>query len=68
MTPKEKAIELTKKFILQVNDEDFGALKRGKECAKIAVTEIIAFSKSHSFSIREDNVFWVQVLKEIELL
>jgi hypothetical protein len=82
MTPKEKAEELIEKFI-EFSDTDFDAvgcpiyssqIKSAKQCALIAVDEIIAAVK-HAldyFDITRDfgaePNFWQQVKSEIEKL
>jgi hypothetical protein len=70
MTPKEKAIELIKKFSSFAHDE-FGHEKinnyKSKQCALIAVDEIIE-------SVNDEHVsdifieFWQEVKTEIEKL
>lgn len=67
MTPKKKAKELVDKFyeILPywVNEQD------AKQCALIAVDEILSEIYSNNF-ITSDNrrIYWQQVKTEIELL
>ena len=72
MTPKEKAEYLTKKMamksaIFKINDQS-------KECAIIAVDELIKESSSKSMTIRfpkcnlSDKEYWQEVRKEIENL
>jgi len=62
MTPKEKAIELVNKY-LQVYD---GRVIQAKQCALIAVDEIIKFG--NQMGIREPMMYWHEVKKEIEKL
>jgi len=65
MTPKEKAEQLINAFVPQVRwkmgQED--VLKRAKECALIAVDEILE-RDIHSF----DKIYWREVKQEIEKL
>ena len=58
MTPKEKAKELVDKFI-QTNGNAFFA----KQCALIAVDEIINYSEEW-----DDSEYWQEVKQEIEKL
>lgn len=77
MTPKEKATELVDKFKDYVNDfyTDFAnqddliynIKSNAKECALIAVDEIINVLNGESFS-RNAIVFWTSVKQEIEKL
>ena len=61
MTPKEKAIELVDKFCAtRLYDE------QGKECALIAVDELIYETQFEVPNIRQR--YWMEVKKEIELL
>ena len=57
MTPKEKALELVHKYYIY-------SLK-GKECALIAVDEII---NSALFKWLDDEIYWQEVKQEIENL
>jgi hypothetical protein len=63
MTPKEKAKELIHKFYPNVQwklgQED--CLKRAKNCALIAVDEIL----EHCYQVMKP--FWLEVKQEIEL-
>jgi hypothetical protein len=69
MTPKDKARELVLKFYPEVRwklgQED--CIKRAKNCALIAVDEIIIAMKKVEV-INPFNVYWVSVKKEIEKL
>jgi malonyl CoA-acyl carrier protein transacylase len=74
MTPKEKANELTNKFLLSTPitcDID-----DAKQCALIAVDEILEITKKNTYNpfdwneitgIRYDR-FWTEVKEEIEKL
>ena len=69
MTAKEKAIELIDKFYSI--SSFFSDLEDAKECALIAVDEIISLSKIAS--LRRNNVYmeleyWQEVKQEIEKL
>jgi hypothetical protein len=65
MTPKEKAEQLINAFIPHVRwkmgQED--VIRRAKECALIAVDEILE-RDIHSF----DKIYWREVKQEIEKL
>lgn len=64
MTPKEKAIELYEKFIFPCWEcDEFG---RAKECALIAVDELIYETRFEVPNIRQR--YWKDVKQEIELL
>lgn len=73
MTPKEKAEELFNKY-LEVNYHYYEA----KQCALIAVDEIIKATNMHQFAISNggktqpakvvNNPFWQEVKQEIEKL
>jgi hypothetical protein len=69
MTPKEKAIELSDKFYFI--SSFFSDLEDAKECALIAVDEILNLTKIAS--IRRDEVYmeleyWQEVKEQIEKL
>jgi hypothetical protein len=69
MTPKEKAEELINKFYFI--SSFFSDLEDAKECALIAIDEIISLSKIAS--LRRDNIymeleFWQEVKEEIKKL
>ncbi len=61
----EFAKKLIQKFINEAGGEDFEQLRRGVKCAMICVEELIEFSKSHHFSIREQNLYLLAVKDEI---
>ncbi len=63
MTPKEKAIELIRKFY------SVGAVEC-KQCALIAVDEVIEAIKNQPYGLHYLNEaeYWEQVKQEIELL
>jgi hypothetical protein len=71
MTPKEKAIELFDKFELSFAgvisaDEDWEAL--GKQCALIAVDEVIEALHEHHWQNRLIIDYWQEVKNELEKL
>jgi hypothetical protein len=76
MTPKEKATELVDKFYQTTPNEswineplgiakEYKALNQSKECALIAVEEILEITKHESPST---YVYYMEVKKEIEKL
>ena len=68
MSPKEKAIELTNKFVT-ANIEEVGELAAAivsKECAIIAVNEIIDAIDWHEYETPNKELnYWLDVRKEI---
>jgi hypothetical protein len=69
MTPKEKAKELFDKFELSCagvisNDEDWEAL--AKQCALIAVDEILEPLNYHQWQNRYSIDYYTEVKQEIE--
>ena len=70
MTPKEKAKDLVYKFYPSVQwklgQED--CLDRAKQCALIAVDEILNFRTFLKSMPLEDIYYWQEVKKEIEQL
>jgi hypothetical protein len=69
MTPKEKANNLCMRFLIQTTtDIPYGINKTiAKECALIAVDEIIEWSSQWS-GLHNEISYWQEVKKEIELL
>ena len=69
MTPKEKAEQLVEKMIIyhSPDDKDYEA---AKDCALIAVYEIIELHKGMFMAERENQneSYWQEVKKEIEKL
>lgn len=61
MTPKEKAAELVEKFI-QTNGNSFFA----KDCALIAVNEILNHHSQEQGLYRIDKYYWYSVINEIK--
>jgi hypothetical protein len=79
MKPQEKAKELLDKFIDFAYDEyhecaaqwelNEASKRNAKECAKIAVNEIICAIDWHEFETPNKELeFWNEVLKEIDNL
>jgi hypothetical protein len=77
MTPKEKAIELVKKFTehTRIFDSQFGwhdNIESAKQCALLAVDEIIEATKQvvdrPDFNGIVFNTYWQQVKSEIQAL
>ena len=82
MTPKEKAIELVDKFYQTTPNEawineplgivkEYKAYNQSKECALIAVDEIIDSEPQYEWSNdywKNPNDFWQEVKQEIENL
>ena len=72
MTPKEKAEELVDKyrFILIKSNTDAGeeilCTLLAKECALVAVDEILNHHSQEQGLYRIDTYYWQQVKKEIE--
>jgi isopentenyl phosphate kinase len=69
MTPKEKAKEIVEKYTLLVPVE-FGGMHidLAKQCALIAVDEILNHHSQEQSLYRIDTYYWQQVKKEIEKL
>jgi hypothetical protein len=70
MTPKEKARELVEKFRLNVLDYEGCSINehKAKQCALIAVDEILEIVASDDSAIIVELQFWQEVKKEIEKL
>ena len=75
MTPKEKAFELTHKFrLLEIrtseNSHMMISMADAKQCALIAVDEIIELHKGMFMAERENQneSYWQEVKQEIENL
>ena len=75
MTPKDKAIELYNKFLNPSGDTYlYGMLEHesAKECALIAVDEILKLENNNGYYFDGTNVtsisFWQEVKQEIEKL
>jgi hypothetical protein len=82
MTPKEKAIELFDKMHIEIYNRDmYDDLYRAKQCALIAVDEILELKETQEeYQIQYDNgewsrelgyrysKYWQEVKQEIEKL
>jgi hypothetical protein len=71
MTPKEKAIELFDKMHEEIYNRDmYNDLYRAKQCALIAVDEILkAVNDPDDTFLSKDGVdYWEEVKQEIEKL
>ena len=77
MTPKDKAIELYIKYIDAYNDRNLQVIdyKFAKQCALIAVDEIIEFMEVDDFDSdtcywanHSKMQYWIEVKQEIEKL
>jgi len=72
MTPKEKAKELFDKMFLVIENKGmYDDLYRAKQCALIAVDEIIDSEPQYEWSNdywKNPNDFWQEVKQEIENL
>jgi hypothetical protein len=67
MTPKEKAIDLIRKFNTNDNYDFLGGVRRAKQCAIIAVDEILSEIYSNNVMIKQSRrKFWQEVKQEIE--
>jgi len=67
MTPKEKAEELFDKFRLNVVDYEGSGLNnyKGKQCALIAVDEVIESLHEHHWQNRLIINYWEEVKHEL---
>jgi hypothetical protein len=67
MTPEEKASELVEKFASMPNNSN--SFEYDKQCALIAVDELIAHSKNtamvYDLSFDESSNYWQEVKQEI---
>jgi hypothetical protein len=77
MTPKEKAKEFVNKFYFKLSNNgslDIGLnnctqrFNEAKDCALIAVDEILNHHSQEQGLYRIDTYYWLQVKKEIEKL
>jgi hypothetical protein len=76
MTPKEKAKELVDKFRLHVLEKDFFGDSvehdNAKQCALIAVDEILASKPSEVYKVYSTwipaSTYWINVKEQIEKL
>jgi hypothetical protein len=65
MTPNEKAIELIRKFNTNDNFDFLGGVRRAKQCAIIAVDEILKEIDNTTLSLVQTE-YWQEVKQEIE--
>ena len=70
MTPKDKAEELVVKFLKHSRAEkDIKPIQSAKQCALIAVDEIIEFTYNYTdYNEKSTKEYWQEVKHEIELL
>jgi len=72
MTPKEKAIELYNKFYNTSSHPHYVESRQqfAKQCALIAIDEMLTWFKAHSYSNKNYDafVFYNEVKQEIEKL
>ena len=68
MTPKEKAIELVESMTFSCRECDYES--KAKQCAIIAVDEMLNWFKAHSYSNKNYDafVFYQEVKQEIQNL
>jgi hypothetical protein len=68
MTPKQKAEQLVEAMGFSCRECDYEA--KAKQCALIAVDEMLTWFKAHSFSTKNYDafVFYNEVKQEIEAL
>ena len=67
MTPKEKAIQLVNKFMSYADSNHYGSIASAKQCALIAVDEILDMVKHTPIEFIETD-YWQEVKQEIEKL
>jgi hypothetical protein len=65
MRPKEKAIDLIRKFNTNDNFDFLGGVRRAKQCAIIAVDEILKEIDNTTLSLVQTE-YWQEVKQEIE--
>jgi hypothetical protein len=68
MTPKEKAKELFNKYYLLIDIKNY---ENTKNCALIAVDEVLEATKKYDFTLGPNpsyNSYWLNVKQQIELL
>lgn len=70
MTPKEKAIDLVNKFFYTKNEQGFNSYNgcRAKNCALIAVEELLSETEERDGMRVINNPYWIEVKNEIEKL
>jgi hypothetical protein len=68
MTPKQKAKELFNKYYLLIDIKNY---ENTKNCALIAVDEVLEATKKYDFTLGPNpsyNSYWLNVKQQIELL
>lgn len=66
MTPKEKAIELVEKFTdIENAYNEYSDFKQAKQCALIAVDELINQQEKYNNGSFYPSKYWQEVKKEI---
>lgn len=69
MTPRDKSLELTEKFVAPFMDRGLcgyvQSISAAKQCASIAVDEILKYFKHSGV---DSNAYWEEVKKEIQKL
>jgi hypothetical protein len=72
MTPKEKAFELYNKFYMAIPSDEMGLSdEASKECALIAVDELLEATKRYDYTLGPNpsyNDYWLKVKYQIENL
>lgn len=68
MTPKEKARELFDKMCYWHMVDGGSNQLEAKQCALIAVDEVIILVTNYTIGCRDEQDYWQQVKQEIELL
>jgi hypothetical protein len=72
MTPKEKALELYGKFFYAIPNDEMGRNHdAAKQCALIAVDEILLIANDYFFHDEDEiktKAYWIEVKQEIEAL
>jgi hypothetical protein len=70
MTPKEKALNLLSKFYYSKDEDGFHSMNkyRAKQCALIAVDEILDASLYYFDELSPYVIYWQKVKQEIQLL
>jgi hypothetical protein len=68
MTPKEKGQELLINFCNIIKNPELDYLEDAKECALLAVDEILKLVSNDLDLYYKDCIFWEQVKLEIESL
>lgn len=67
MTPKEKAKELLDKYLF-IEIANYSSMHEVKQCALIAVDEILLHEKNNHSELDKISEYWEEVKQEIEKL